>query len=73
METRIVQARPRKHARWTPEEDAELRRRCESGEYLGDIAKAMGRSQEGLRTRCNILGIPCRSAPRRPARPIAAE
>lgn len=68
-----MQSRPRKYARWTPEEDAELRRRCEAGEYLTDIAKAMGRSQEGLRTRCNILGIPCRSAPRQSGRSIAAE
>lgn len=57
-----MQFRPRKHSRWTPDEDAELRRRCEAGEYLIDIAKFMGRSQEGLRTRCNVLGIPCRSA-----------
>lgn len=68
-----MQSRPNKYSRWTPEEDAELRRRCEAGEYLIDIAKIMGRSQEGLRTRCNLLGIPCRSAPRRPKRIIAAE
>lgn len=68
-----MQARPKKYARWTSEEDAELRRRCEAGEYLIDIAKVMGRSQEGLRTRCNVLGIPCRSAPGRARRQIAAE
>lgn len=73
MEPWIVQPRPKKHARWTPEEDSELRRRCEAGEYLIDIAKLMGRSQEGLRTRCNTLGIACRSAPRQSRRPIAAE
>ena len=68
-----MQARPKKYARWTSEEDAELPRRCEAGEYLIDIAKVMGRSQEGLRTRCNVLGIPCRSAPGRARRQIAAE
>jgi hypothetical protein len=65
--------RARKFTRWTPEEDAELRRRCEAGEYLLDIARTMGRTQEGLRTRCNLLGIPCRSAPRQQRRPVAAE
>jgi hypothetical protein len=60
-----MQPRPNHHARWTPDEDAELRRRCEAGEYLSDIAKVFGRSQEAVRTRCNVLGIPCRSAPPR--------
>ncbi len=64
---------PKKHARWTPEEDAELRRRCEAGEYLVDIARLMGRTQEGLRTRCNLLGIACRSAPRQSKGSLAAE
>jgi hypothetical protein len=62
----------KKHARWTTEEDAELKRRCEAGEYLIDIARIMGRTQEGVRTRCNVLGIPCRSAPRQ-SRAVAAE
>jgi len=69
----MVQSRPDKHKRWTAEGDAELRRRCEAGEYLIDIARAMGRTQEGLRTRCNTLGIPCRSAPRQTRARIAAE
>lgn len=51
--------------RWSPEEDTELTRRCEAGEYLGEIAAALGRSQEAVRTRANVLGVPCRSAPRR--------
>lgn len=68
-----MRSRPKHQTRWTPEEDAELRRRCEAGEYLIDMAKAMGRSQESLRTRCNVLGIPCRSAPRQSRRAIAAE
>lgn len=53
------------NARWTPEEDAELRLRCDAGEYLNDIARAFGRSQESVRTRANVLRIPCRSAPSR--------
>lgn len=68
-----MQSRSKKYARWTLEEDAELRSRCAAGEYLIDIAKVMGRSQEGLRTRCNVLGIPCRSAPGRSSRKVAAE
>ena len=60
-----MQMRLRHKAPWNAEEDAELRRRCEAGDYLIDIARAFGRSQEAVRTRCNVLGIPCRSAPRR--------
>ncbi|NNM76677.1 hypothetical protein HJG53_07165 [Sphingomonas sp. ID1715] len=51
----------RKGAPWTEADDAELRRRCEAGEFLEDIAKALGRSSEGVRTRANLLGIPCKS------------
>lgn len=65
-------ARPQHRSRWTPEEDAELRRRCEAGEYLIDIAKAFGRSQESVRTRANVLGVPCRSAPRQKGGDLAA-
>lgn len=61
----IGTARRQHGSRWTPEEDAELRRRCEAGDYLNDIAKAFGRSQESVRTRANVLGIACRSAPPR--------
>jgi len=51
--------------RWTPEEDAELRRRCEARQYLNEIAAVLGRSQESVRTRANVLHVPCRSAPSR--------
>jgi hypothetical protein len=47
--------------RWTEAEDAELRRRCEAGDFLEDIAKDFQRTAEGVRTRANVLGIPCRS------------
>lgn len=51
----------RKGAPWSDAEDDEIRKRCAAGEYLEDIAKALGRSSEGVRTRANILGIACRS------------
>lgn len=55
-------AKRAKHgAPWTAQEDEELRRRCEAGEYLEDIAKLLERSGESVRTRANVLGIPCRS------------
>ena len=54
-------ARVRKGAAWTAEDDAEIARRCKDGEFLEDIAPALGRSIEGVRTRANILGIACRS------------
>ena len=47
---------------WTIDSDGELRQRCEAGEFLPAIAKAMGRSQEACRTRANIIGVSCRSS-----------
>lgn len=51
--------------RWTPEADAELAERSARGELLPAMAKDMGRTQEALRTRANMLGIPVRSTLRR--------
>jgi hypothetical protein len=34
------------------------------GAYLIDVARLLGRSQEAVRTRANILGVPVRSSPR---------
>ena len=48
-------------AKWTPEDDAVLRNSCEAGDYLEDIAKRLERSIESVRTRANVLGVPCRS------------
>lgn len=54
-------SRAKHGAKWTDEEDAELRRRCEAGEFIEDIAKFLERSGESVRTRANVLKIPCRS------------
>jgi hypothetical protein len=54
--------------KWTSEEDDELQRRCEAGEYLEDIAKALQRTGESVRTRANHLGVPCRSGRSRNAK-----
>lgn len=54
--------KPKRHGvAWSDEEDAELRRRCEAGEFIEEIAKHLGRSGESVRTRANVLAIPCRS------------
>ena len=47
--------------RWTETEDATLTERCEAGDFLEDIAIALGRTSESVRTRANLLGVPCRS------------
>ena len=57
-------ARVRHGQSWTAEDDATLRRMCGDGAYLIDVARRLGRSQEAVRTRANILGVPVRSAPR---------
>jgi hypothetical protein len=54
-----------KGQRWTAEADAELIARSARGELLPDMARAMGRTQEALRTRANMLGVPVRSSLRR--------
>ncbi len=60
--------KPRQHgARWDDAADAELRKRFTAGELLPDVARAMNRSQEAVRTRANVLGVPVRSSVRRGA------
>ena len=49
---------------WTADDDAVLREMCADGAYLIDVARRLGRSQEAVRTRANILHVPVRSAPR---------
>ena len=51
--------------RWEEADDADLARRIGDGEFLGDIARAMGRTQEACRSRANILKLAVRSAPMR--------
>lgn len=53
--------------RWTADDDAVLVRMFAAGAYTQDVARALGRSQEAVRTRAEALGISVRSAPRRPA------
>lgn len=57
--------RTRHGARWDEAADEELRRRFAAGELLPEVARAMNRSQEAVRTRANVLHIPVRSTPRR--------
>lgn len=57
--------RERHGARWDEAADEELRRRFSEGELLPDVARAMNRSQEAVRTRANVLHIPVRSTTRR--------
>lgn len=61
--------RGRHGARWDETADDELRRRFGAGELLPDVARAMNRSQEAVRTRANVLQVPVRSTPRR--RPVS--
>ena len=53
--------RPNNRKKWDEAADAELRRRVDAGELLPVMAQAMGRSQEALRTRTNLLKLPVRS------------
>lgn len=62
---RMIQKRERHGARWDEAADAELRRRFGEGQLLPEVARAMNRSQEAVRTRANVLHIPVRSTPRR--------
>ena len=57
--------RERHRAVWDEPAETELRRRVAAGEFVPEIARAMGRSQEAIRTRANLLGIPVRFAARR--------
>ena len=49
---------------WTADEDEMLRRMLANGAWLHQVADTLGRSQEAVRTRANILRVPVRSAPR---------
>jgi hypothetical protein len=57
--------RTRHGARWDEESDEELRRRFAAGELLPEVARAMNRSQEAVRTRANVLHVPVRPTIRR--------
>jgi hypothetical protein len=63
----FYEKRTRHGARWDEAADEELRRRFANGELLPDVARAMNRSQEAVRTRANVLHVPVRSTPRRKA------
>ncbi|MFS0738613.1 hypothetical protein ABC347_16320 [Sphingomonas sp. 1P06PA] len=49
---------------WTAEADAELTEKFGSGLTLKEVALKLERTQEAVRSRANILGVPVRSAPR---------
>ena len=57
--------RARHGARWDEAADEELRRRFAEGQLLPEVARAMNRSQEAVRTRANVLHIPVRSTTKR--------
>ncbi|HYZ48932.1 MAG TPA: hypothetical protein VE567_08575 [Sphingomonas sp.] len=56
-----MRKRERHGARWDEASDEELRRRFADGQLLPEVARAMNRSQEAVRTRANVLHIPVRS------------
>jgi hypothetical protein len=60
-----MEVRERHRAAWDAEAENELRQRVAAGEFLPGIARSMGRSQEAIRTRANLLGIPVRYAAKR--------
>jgi hypothetical protein len=60
MLTRI--GRPAHGQKWDDAADAELKARVAAGEMLPDIARAMGRTQEAVRSRANIMHVPVRSS-----------
>jgi hypothetical protein len=65
--------RARHGAKWDESADAELRRRFDEGQLLPEVARAMNRSQEAVRTRANVLHVPVRSTRRGQAVQSAAE
>lgn len=67
-----LRKRGRHGARWDEAADTELRARFAAGELLPAVARAMNRSQEAIRTRANVLGVPVRSTPRRGSAAAAA-
>ncbi|PTQ11450.1 hypothetical protein CLG96_08360 [Sphingomonas oleivorans] len=70
MASRMLRAR-HNHP-WTAEADADLAARIARGDLLPDIARALERSQEAVRSRANILRLPVRSSPGRGRRVIAS-
>jgi len=62
--------RPQHGSRWTAEEDDRLRVLAETGAFLPAMARALGRSQESVRTRANILKVPVRSSDRSRQAPV---
>ena len=60
-----MEVRERHRATWDVATENELRQRVQAGEFLPGIARSMGRSQEAIRTRANLLGIPVRFAEKR--------
>jgi hypothetical protein len=60
-----MQKRTLHGSRWDEAADSELRQRFAEGQLLPEVARAMNRSQEAVRTRANVLHIPVRSTPRR--------
>ncbi len=49
---------------WDEAADAELKRRLDEGALLKEIAVALGRTQEAVRSRANVLKLPVRSSHR---------
>jgi hypothetical protein len=47
---------------WDEAADAELSQRIAAGELLREIAFALGRTQEAVRSRANVLKLPVRSS-----------
>ena len=60
-------------AKWDEAADAELRRRFDQGQLLPEVARAMNRSQEAVRTRANVLHVAVRSSRRGQAAQGGAE
>jgi len=61
----IRRMRPGHGHRWDEQADEDLRRRLALGQFLPEIAAAMGRTQEAVRSRANVLKLPVRSSARR--------
>ena len=54
--------RPGHGRRWDAQADADLRERVAQGQFLPEIARAMGRTQEAVRSRANLLKVRVRSS-----------
>ena len=63
-----MEHRKRHGTLWDEAAENELRQRVLAGEFIPDIARAMMRSQEAIRTRANLLHLSVRFAERRRAR-----